>query len=77
MTSAASSTSAPPSGAGIGQNHLCGSAYRVDHRHRRHAPARDARGGELAVPDHREIPSAVAVGARRDELGDRASARSR
>jgi len=26
---------------------LCCSAYRVDHRHRRHAPARDACGGEL------------------------------
>jgi len=50
---------------------LCCSAYRVDHRHRRNAAARDARRRELPAPDHREMPAAVTVRARRDQFGDR------
>ena len=68
--SAVSSTSAPPSGAAVRQNRLCASAYRVDDRHRRDAAASVARGGELSVPDHRQVPSAGAVGAGRHHLRD-------
>ena len=53
------------------QNRLRGSAYGVDDRHRRHAASRDARGGELSVPDDREVPAAAAVGPRGDQFGDR------
>jgi len=49
---------------------LCAGAYRVDNRHRRYAAPRDARRRQLAAPDHGEMPSALAVGTRRDEFGD-------
>ena len=53
------------------QNRLCRSANGVDDRHRRYTATGVARRGQLPVPDHREVPAAVAVRARRHQLGDR------
>ena len=53
------------------QNRLCASTNRVDDRHRWHPAAGSARGRQLAVPDHREMPSAGAVGAGGDHFGRR------
>ena len=53
------------------QNRLCRSANGVDDRHRRHAATGVARCGQLPVPDHRQLPAALAVRARRHHLGDR------
>ena len=54
----------------IRQNRLCRSANRVDDRHRRNTAAGVARRGQLAVPDHREVPAARAVRTRRDQFAD-------
>ncbi len=54
-----------------GQNRLCRSADRVDHRHRRNAATRDACRSKLPAPDDREMPPAVAVRTRCDQFGHR------
>ncbi|OBH00218.1 hypothetical protein A5698_09530 [Mycobacterium sp. E136] len=52
------------------QNGLCASANRVDDRHGWDTARGVARGGQLPVADHREVPTAAAVGTRRHEFGD-------
>jgi len=42
----------------------------VDDRHRRYAPLCASRRGQLAVPDHREVPATVAVRAGGHQFGD-------
>ena len=69
--SAVSSTSAPPSGASAGRI-ACAPAHMASTTGIGGTPRRgDARRGELAVPDHRQVPAAVAVRTGRDQLGDR------
>jgi hypothetical protein len=50
---------------------LCASTNGVDDRHRWHAATGIARRRQLTVPDHREVPAAVAVRARGDQFVDR------
>jgi hypothetical protein len=50
---------------------LCANANGVDDRHRWHAAPGVARRRQLTVPDHREMPSAVAVGPGGHQLVDR------
>jgi hypothetical protein len=49
---------------------LCANANGVDDRHRRHTATGDARGSKLAVPDHRKVPAALAVGAGGHQFAD-------
>ncbi len=67
-SSRTSSAAAPRSGPGPGSSVAAPARRRVDHRHRRHAAARDPGRGEPAVAHDDQFPAPAPVGAGADHL---------